>query len=614
MKGDKGTNGDKGDLGLKGVKGDKGDKGTEGEKGDKGTKGASGAKGSKGDKGIKGDKGQNAEKGDKGTKGSKGQKGSGEKGAKGVKGANAEKGIDGIKGNKGDKGDLGEKGVKGDKGSKGNEGLKGSKGTEGSKGDEGSKGTQGKKGIQGVKGVKGSSPFAQVTAVVSSKRGLYQDQKEENMSQNSAKEGKWRNSPLGTIYQVNINNPALFVEGEEVYISGAGYFQIASIQGQVFTLVLTSLGEGDTGVVVVGEKVVPSGARGPRGKTGKPIAVILDFRGDYTGREYQVLLDSSRSIVLGATVYVESLGYFLVSQYDNKRGEELVKRGEDHGIFTLRLIYSSLTDSGVMRKGLRLITSGARGPRGRQGAKGVRGPSATVQRKEQSYLLLHSSLSESIQEQNRRGEEKAYPLNATETLYVELPEGKLSSPLRNREISPSSGSLLFSQSCPPGTKLVSGACSWNLLKTKREEMRSTWCRASDFSSSYDLSSNKRDSEMSFQTVEEQFEGREEQVLSSISFKSERGEQEEVEMNSNSCQVLPTRSADDKDMKECGMFCLFQKTEPVYEGENRFSCKYMPPSLFGANELSSILPSMKRSEQSLEENVQMVTVELVCEDI
>ena len=289
---------------------------------------------------------------------------------------------------------------------------------------------------------------------------------------------------------------------------------------------------------------------------------------------------------------MERVGYYLVSSYNGyERGDFETREGSR--AFHLTFIHRSSTDEGVLSVGLHLITSGPRGPRGRPG----KDASASIQRSEQSFALLHSSLSRSLKTGDR------LPFDFSERIYLNLPNGEISSPLHNRELS--SSSIVVSKSCPPGKRVLIGSCKWELLSKK--ETRNTWCRAEDFVT------NKRREQISLETREELIEGKTEQVVSSISFRNKEGEEEKLEMNSQSCLLIETNLASESQLKECGFFCFFQKTEPVFESESVFSCKYVPPSFFGMDELFGLLPSSKRVEQSFEEKIQMIILELVCED-
>ena len=201
--------------------------------------------------------------------------------------------------------------------------------------------------------------------------------------------------------------------------------------------------------------------------------------------------------------------------------------------------------------------------------------------------------------------EDALPFDFPESIYLNLPNGEISSPLHNRVISSSTDDITVSKSCPPGKRVLIGTCKWDLLSQK--QTRNTWCRARDFLAS------KREENVSFETKEEIIEGKTEQVVSSISFRNQEGKEEKAEMNSQSCTLIDTSLSSSSQLKECGFFCFFQKTEPLFESESVFSCKYIPPSSFGMDELFGLLPSSKRLEKSFEEKIQMITLELVCED-
>ena len=405
-----------------------------------------GPKGNKGEKGVAGEKGNKGDMGEKGEKGNKGDMG--------------EKGLKGSEGNKGDKGNEGNKGNKGDSGNKG---------VFGNKGVQGDKGVYGNKGNQGSKGNQGNAPSAVIISVISAKREELQKNSQEGKKSSQSYQGQSFSSSF--IYIINVSSSSVFTTGEIVYVTNAGFFRIASINSDILTLVLISRGESDTGVIISGDSIVPAGATGPRGKSGKAISKILAFQGDPLSSEVDVVVDNPSSVVVGALVYVEGVGYYLVSSYNGyKRGDFEVREGSR--AFHLTFVHRSSTDTRFLSAGLHLITSGPRGPRGRPGKDGKDGKdaSASIQRSEQSFALFHSSLSHSLKRKD------ALPFDFPERIYLNLPNGEISSPLRNREFS--SSSVVVSESCPPGKRVLIGTCKWELLSKK--QIRNTWCKAKDF--------------------------------------------------------------------------------------------------------------------------------------
>ena len=238
-----------------------------------------------------------------------------------------------------------------------------------------------------------------------------------------------------------MSSSSVFTTGEMVYITNEGFFKVISINYDILTLVLISRGESDTGVIINGDVIVPSGATGPRGKSGKAVSKILAFQGDPLSSEVDVIVDNPSSVVVGSLVYVEGVGYYLVSSYNGyKRGDFEVREGSK--AFHLTFVHIPSTDARVLSTGLHLITSGPRGPRGRSGKDGMKGvkgfgvkgnaASVSIQRSEQSSTLLHSSLSRSLKR------EDGLSFDFSERIYLNLPNGEISSPLHNKVFSSSS--------------------------------------------------------------------------------------------------------------------------------------------------------------------------------
>ena len=201
---------------------------------------------------------------------------------------------------------------------------------------------------------------------------------------------------------------------------------------------------------------------------------------------------------------------------------------------------------------------------------------------------------------NSRSEE--LPLNKLDLIYVSL-DGKLSSPRHNRDIS-SDDIIDVTSNCPEGTKVVSGNCRWNIMRATPQK---TWCRAEDFKVGKRGCSN---CVSSVSSVEKDIGGRSEQVVSSLTYSTVEGREKEMEMTGDSCVLLDVESIGKEGMRECGFFCLFHQLDPFYDSETQFRCRYIPPSVFGMDQLLSLMPSDKKRNSS-DDKVQVISLDLVC---
>jgi len=310
-------------------------------------------------------------------------------------------------------------------------------------------------------------------------------------------------------------------------------------------------------------------------------------------------------IVFGVNVYVEGTGYYRV---------EKSRRSIQSGfIVRLVLVSKGKYDTDIIRVGLSVIPAGVRGRDGKDGVgvagkdgrDGKDGKDAEIDKFDDNLFLVTSP------ENTKRGQDEiseALSLLGIARVYVKhqtLTRASTlvtSSPRKVRDVN--SGQVFtISKSCPEGRKILTGNCRWDIFQATAQD---AWCQAKDFKE------GKKGCKNCISNVKSEavsLEGKQTEVVTKMIIRNEDGSEKEFHMNSKSCTALQTSKIDMDGMRDCGYFCFFQKLDPLYETENTFSCRYIPPSVFGMNTISA--PS-SHGGSGLEDKVQIVTVEIPCQ--
>ena len=393
-----------------------------------------------------------------------------------------------------------------------------------------------------------------------------------------------------------MDNASVFVVGEVLYISNAGYFQVVSLTTNSITVCFLYKDVTDNGRIFSGAQIVSAGVQGEKGSKGRVASTILTCTPGTSQNTFTITVDDSRFVVSGSVVYLQGSGYF--------RTQKTVQSNT----FTLTLVSQASGDSGIPAVGSFLIAAGPRGRRGNNnGGNYSRNKREKKERKqvrvEETFFLFSSSL-----EKHAGEAKKETVLNLSEKISVSFQGKGIFSPRNNREVSDSVESITVSKKCPEGKKLVSGKCRWNLVSTVNK--KKVWCKAEDISQGEEGCSNCISS---FKTMERKVEGKKEQVVTSIVFTKADGNKEKVEMNGESCFIIETRDADIKELGECGYFCMFHTVYPSTVSKEEFGCIYTPASTYGADELLNILSSKQEKEKQVE-RVEMITVDLICANL
>ena len=416
------------------------------------------------------------------------------KGAKGVKGDDVSKGVKGVKGvdkPKGVKGVAGTNGVKGATGEKGVAGANGEKGVAGHKGLKGSTGPAGKPSSARISSRSRSEEPQLIAEVVTHKRGSL-------------------SSPQ--TYTLKVDNASVFVVGEVLYISNAGYFQVVSLTTNSITVCFLYKDVTDNGRIFSGAQIVSAGVQGEKGLKGRVASTILTCTPGTSQNTFTITVDDSTFVVPGSVVYLQGSGYFRI------------QKTVQSNTFTLTLVSQASGDSGIPAVGSFLIAAGPRGRRGNNNGGGnySRNKREKKERKqvrvEERFFLFSSS---SLEKQAGEAK-KETALNLSEKISVSFQGKGIFSPRNNREVSDSVESITVSKKCPEGKKLVSGKCRWNLVSTVSK--KKVWCKAEDISQGEEGCSNCISS---FKTMERKIEGQKEQVVTSIVFTKADGNKEKV---------------------------------------------------------------------------------------
>jgi len=233
--------------------------------------------------------------------------------------------------------------------------------------------------------------------------------------------------------------------------------------------------------------------------------------------------------------------------------------------------------------------NGGKGERGINGRDGKDGRDAISEKLEESFFLLPSQFS---QQEKRTSSE----LNLN--LFRVKEGGKLRKRSQNKHLS--DDVLKVWKECPSGMKLFNGFCKWNLLQFMEKE---SWCLAEDFQV------KKRGCSDCFTSIETkliEFEGKKRQVVTSLTYSDRQKQEQPFELTERSCLLLDTSALQKLERKKCGFFCLFQKLDPIFESDTKFSCTYFPPASFGVDDSSPLFSSFNLSNK-----LNIISVEIVC---
>jgi len=174
-------------------------------------------------------------------------------------------------------------------------------------------------------------------------------------------------------------------------------------------------------------------------------------------------------------------------------------------------------------------------------------------------------------------------------------------------IPPSQNRYLFSdqvqtvtQICPDGSKVVTGNCKWDLFSFTSTL---SWCRALD----YPVGASGCSNCITFVTTSQQFfNGDLTDVITSVVYNN--GTQTDtLFFNDQSCQILTITSLDTLQLKTCGFFCFFHQIDPIFDGDNSFTCRYIPASAFGVD----LFNGGHSNSFYLHDKIQIITNDIVC---
>jgi len=242
-------------------------------------------------------------------------------------------------------------------------------------------------------------------------------------------------------------------------------------------------------------------------------------------------------------------------------------------------------------KGERGISvEGATGSQGKKGEAGRDGKSYAIEKTYERFYVLPQELFMSS---------KRDMPTVTLDIYKVKEGGELRRASQNVPFS-ADQVIKVSKDCPHGKKVLTGFCKWDLLKFKQRE---SWCFAEDFNVA------KRGCTQCVVSVETKtmfFEKANREVVSQLTFVDLEREEQVFELTERSCKILDSAALDVSELRQCGFFCFFQKLDPIYESNTKFSCSYIPPTVFGINLESSIFAGL-----NLKEKLEMITIELTC---
>jgi len=318
--------------------------------------------------------------------------------------------------------------------------------------------------------------------------------------------------------------------------------------------------------------------------------------GDPSSENIDVALASLDSIVYGLSVYVEGAGFYRVTQFQDNDAHKY-KRNKRDNIVHLELEQRLKDDGYSIKVGQKVILVGERGrdaefySEKRSNSLHMISDSFVSKKRNDDSFTIFSGMSQVCSF-----------IKTLSNIYVKDANNNVLSPKHNSELFGKSMKIV-SQSCPEGQKIFSGNCKWDLLKFKSSE---SWCRSKDFQINENVMCV--DCLINSETKKEIFNGKLTEVLTKLTFRDLKSKEHSFDLNERSCQILETTKTDESDMEKCGMFCLFSKVDPITISDSVFSCRYIPPSVFGADQFFGI---SKRDDQQFVDKIQIISTEIVC---
>jgi len=176
-------------------------------------------------------------------------------------------------------------------------------------------------------------------------------------------------------------------------------------------------------------------------------------------------------------------------------------------------------------------------------------------------------------------------------------EGVLQSSSQNRNSK--TPIVLVSKECSTGKKVFSGSCKWDLMKYTSTD---TWCLADDFNLGQ---LGCTDCVTSLATVYRTLNGEPRRVVTKVSIVDNNGIETKFPLGETSCHTLKASPLEVAELNKCGFFCFFQKTDPLYENETKFTCRYVPPTTYGVDLASPLFAGVDLDK------LQVITVDLIC---
>jgi len=312
------------------------------------------------------------------------------------------------------------------------------------------------------------------------------------------------------------------------------------------------------------------------GKVEKIVATVQRIFGNPKAKSVAVQLDNGASLVVGQTVYVQQVGYFLLTNVNTVVRNTRVK---------LKFLEKNPSDNLSLQVGQSVVPAGARGSPGLKGEKGD-SSIAILKKTSESFFILPDEINPSKRD-------------STE-LKLKIARVKRNGIIIGpTNILESNTVIKVSQECKKGKVLI-GNCRWEIFKF---DNLPSWCLAEDFPV------GKRgcsDCISSVETNNVYFEGGSRNVATKITYSNSDQSNESYDLNDSSCSILETQELDSGDISKCGFFCFFQKLDSLYESETKFTCRFIPPTAFGFD-----LSSPFFAGTDLHDKIQSITIEVVC---